>query len=111
MPGQFVYVEGTRAAAQQMAQQMQGCIGELIGGMKCGETNIVDFPELAARPKFVQAARLKSLRRFIPKLEVELERDGALGVKEIAGPLPAGLADHHRQMIDGIRTLGNGLVS
>src|ERR1700691_3453610 len=111
MPGQLVYVEWTRAATQQMAQQMQGGVGQLIGGMKCGETNIVDFSGLAAWPKFVQTGRLKSLGRFIPELKVELERDGALGVKEIAAPLPAGLADHHRQMIDGIRTLGDGLVS
>src|ERR1700730_13877845 len=90
---------------------MQGRVCKLVDGMKCHETQAVNFSGLAAIPKLIESFGLESFSRFIPEPEVQLDRNGTLGVKEIASPAPPSFSNHHRQVVDGMRMVGYGLVS
>src|SRR4029078_7586883 len=90
-----------RMAAQRRRQQRQRGVAECVGRMQRQRGPSVKALLRTPRPELIEARNGKFLGGLIPQAEMQLPRDGNLGIVDIADTPPAGLADERWQMIGG----------
>ena len=96
---QLVNMKRLHVATQQVAQEMKRGVSDRIHCVQGSERKSVQDAALATLPESIETGRLELLRLVVPEPEMQFERNGNLGVEDIAPPFPSGLADHGRQMI------------
>src|SRR5690349_19859411 len=92
----LVDVVRPRIATEQMPQQVECGVAQAVGA---GEHWQAILPD-AAGPEVLGAGRGEAFGSGVPEAEVEIHtgRDG--GIEVIAMPLPAGFADHRRNVVN-----------
>ena len=92
----LVHVVRPRVAAKQVTQQVKGGIAEAVGAAE--DRHSVQLN--AARPEVLDAGRGEAFGIGVPESEVEIDTGRDAGIEVVAMPLPAGFADHRRNVVD-----------
>src|SRR6202011_1736503 len=87
-------------SAKQMTKQVQAGVRQRIRAMESPKSVAIQFPLHAPIPEGIQPAGSEPLDPGIPQAEVQFQGHWKVRIKIIAAPLPAGLADQRRQMIE-----------
>src|SRR5271170_4699625 len=80
---------------------------DLVLRREAEKVQFIDLPRTTTLPESIQPRRSEALRLRVPNGEVQLQRDGDLGIEMIAAPRPAGPANQRGQMIRRMRVAGD----
>src|SRR5688572_13714787 len=82
-----------------MTKQVQAVIAEQVSVAERGEAQTSPRPFNPPWPELLPSVSVETLGVLIPKAKMKVDRERNIRVEKVTAPLPAGLADHHRQVI------------